>query len=238
MRLSFTTHRRIDAASCGFCSRKTLRLFERREIWVPTWRGWLLLLAIVLGLTVGFLAFAYQFLSVNRPVAANILAVDGWIPDYALEEAAQEFKEKGYQYLVAAGGPVPQGDTISGYGNFARVAGTVLLKLRVPKEKLIEAPAAKTYRDRTFESAKAVRAKLNELGISVRGLNVFTEGSHGRRSRMIYRKVFGKETIVGVVTFRPREYEAERWWKSSAGVEEITTGTIEWLFERLFSSGR
>ena len=230
--------RTIDVANRGFYNRKTLRLFRRKELCVPTWRGWVLLLAILLGLVISFLAFAHTFLSVNHPVAANVLVVEGWLPDYALEEAVQEFKEKGYEYLVAAGGPMPQGHLVSGYDTYARIAGATLLKLQIPKEKLIEAPAAKTYRNRTFESAKAVRAKLLELGILVQGLNVLSEGPHARRSRLVYRKVFGSETVVGVIAIRSRDYEAERWWRSSDGMETTMSEGIGWLFESLFSSGR
>ena len=196
------------------------------------------MLAILLGLVVSFLAFAHTFLSVNHPVAANVLVVEGWLPDYALEEAVQEFKEKGYEHLVSAGGPMPQGHLISGYDTYARIAGATLLKLQIPKEKLIEAPAAKTYRNRTFESAKAVRAKLRELGISVQGLNVVSEGPHARRTRLVYRKVFGRETIVGVIAIRSMDYEAERWWRSSEGMITTMSEGIGWLFESLFSSGR
>lgn len=198
----------------------------------------MLLVAILLGLVTSFLAFAHTFLSVNHPVAANVLVVEGWLPDYALEEAVQEFKEKGYEHLVAAGGPMPQGHLISGYDTYARIAGATLLKLQIPKEKLIEAPAAMTYRNRTFESAKAVRAKLRELGISVQGLNVVSEGPHARRTRLVYRKVFGRETIVGVIAIRSMDYEAERWWRSSEGMITTMSEGIGWLFESLFSSGR
>jgi hypothetical protein len=73
-----------------------------------------LVAAVLLGLIISFFAFAHTFLSVNHPVAANILVVEGWLPDYALEEAVQEFREKGYEYIVAAGGPMSQGNLVSG----------------------------------------------------------------------------------------------------------------------------
>jgi hypothetical protein len=215
-----------------------MRLFKRKELWVPTWRGWTFVLAILFSLVICFFAFANKFLSVNAPVAANVLVVEGWLPDYALEEAAQEFKEKGYEYLVTAGGPMAQGKLVSGYDTLARIAGATLQKLQIPKDKLIEAPGAMVYRNRTFESAKAVKAKLDELGISVRGLNVVSEGPHARRTRMVYRKVFGKGTSVGVLTIKPQDYDAEHWWKSSEGMRTTLSEGLGLLFESLFSSGR
>jgi hypothetical protein len=147
-------------------------LLRRKELWVPTLFGWGLLLAILLGLAASFLTFAHTFLSVNRPVKANVLVVEGWLQDYALEEALKEFKQNAYEYLVAAGGPMPQGHLVSGYDTFAGIASATLLKLQIPKERLIEAPAAKTYKNRTLESARAVQKKLRESRISVMGINV------------------------------------------------------------------
>ena len=228
----------VDAASSESYTCGILRLLKRKELWVPTWFGWVVLLAVFLGLAAGFLAFAHSFLSVNRPVKANVLVVEGWLPDYALEEAVKEFKQKGYEYLVAAGGPMPQGHLVSGYDTFARIAGATLRELQMPKEKLIEAPAAKTYKNRTWESAKAVRAKLRESGISVSGLNVVSEGPHARRTRLVYRKVFAKETVVGVVAVRSMDYDADRWWESSEGMKTTMSEGVGWLFESLFSSSR
>ena len=215
-----------------------VRLLKRKELWVLSLYGWLFVLAVLLGLAICFFAFAYRFLSVNAPVEANVLVVEGWLPDYALEEAAQEFKKKGYEHLVTAGGPMDLGQLVSGYDTYARIAGATLLKLQVPKDKLIEAPAPMTYRNRTFQSAKAVRAKLDELGIAVRGLNVVSEGPHARRTRLVYRKVFGNGTRVGILTIGSQDYEAKHWWKSSEGVKTTLSEGLGWLFESLFSFGR
>ena len=113
-----------------------------------------------------------------------------------------------------------------------------LLGYDIPKEKLIEAPGAMTYRNRTYESAKAVRVKLRELGISLRGLNVVSEGPHARRTRLVYRKVFGKETNVGILMVKSQDYDPDRWWRSSEGVKTTLSEGIGWLFESVSSSGR
>jgi hypothetical protein len=197
-----------------------------------------LLLAVLLALVICVAAFAQPFLSVSRPVEANVLVVEGWLPDYALQEAARVFRERGYAYLVAAGGPMPQGALVSGYDTYAAIAGATLVKLQIPKEQLIEAPAAKTFRNRTFESAKGVRARLRELGISCRGLNVLTEGPHARRTRLTYRKIFGGEARVGVIAVMSKDYEPARWWRSSEGMKTTLSEGMGWLFESLFSSGR
>ncbi len=229
----------IDPARSELYYRRIVRpLLKRKELWVPTLSGWALLLAVLLGLAASFLAYAHTFLSVNRPVKANVLVVEGWLPDYALEEAVKEFQQKGYDYLVAAGGPMPEGHLVSGYDTFAGIASATLLKLQVPKEKLIEAPAAKTYKNRTWESARAVQKELRQSHISVVGINVVSEGPHARRTRLVYRKVFGKEAVVGVIAVKSRDYDSDRWWASSEGMKTTMSEAAGWLFERVFSSGR
>ncbi len=62
---------------------------RRRQILLPTWRL-SALAAIVIGLPAAF-AFlnAYDWLVVNEPVpGAPSVIVEGWMPDYALEDAA------------------------------------------------------------------------------------------------------------------------------------------------------
>ncbi|HVP17966.1 MAG TPA: ElyC/SanA/YdcF family protein [Spirochaetia bacterium] len=215
-----------------------MRFFKRKEVWVLTWLGWAFALAVLFGMAVCFFTFAHVFLSVNAPVEANVIVVEGWLPDYAMKEAVQEFNEKGYEYIVAAGGPMPLGQLVSGYTTFASIAGATLQKLHIPKDRLIEAPGAMTYRNRTFESAKAVKTRLRELGISVRGLNVVSEGPHARRTRLVYRKVFGKGTSVGILSVISRDYDAQRWWGSSEGAKTTLSEGLGWFFENLISVRR
>ncbi|MBI2924858.1 MAG: YdcF family protein [Verrucomicrobia bacterium] len=212
--------------------------FRRRIIVLPTWRAWLCFLAVGFGLLLGFVRTIHGFLELNAPVAANVLVVEGWVADYTVEAAVAEFKARPYERLVTAGGPMPSGALVSGYATYAALASAAVLKIGFANEKLIEAPTAKTYRHRTFESAKAVRARLREVGIAPRGLNVVSEGSHARRTRAVYRKVFGAEAKIGVIAVAPRDYDAERWWASSEGVKATLMETLAWLYELVFDSGR
>lgn len=205
---------------------------------VPTWRGWLCLVLLAGALVVGVGRFAHDFLSVNAPVQANVLVVEGWLPDYAVEQALEEFRARGCEWLVTSGGPMPLGSLVSGYASYAALATATLLKLGFPKDRLAEAAAARTYRHRTFESAKAVRDRLLELGVMTRGLNVVSVGPHARRTRAAYREVFGGETEIGIIAIDPQDYDPERWWASSDGVKTTLVEAVAWLYEVLLDSGR
>lgn len=209
-------------------------LFTRRTVLLPTWRGWLCLLLFSGTLVIGLGRFAHGFLSVNAPVQAEVLVVEGWLPDYAVAEALQEFHARGYKTLVTSGGPMPQGALVSGYPSYAALATATVLKLGFPKDRLAEAPAPKTYRRRTFESAKAVRARLRELGGPTRALNVVSVGPHARRTQAIYREVFAGETDIGIIAIASRDYDPERWWASSEGVKITLVEAFAWLYEAVF----
>src|SRR5205809_1069129 len=102
--------------------------FRKRMVAVPTWRGWLCLLVLVTGLIFGFSRFAPGFLVVSQPVAANVLVVEGWVPDYAIEAAITEFAGKHYDVLVTSGGPMRAGALVSGYDTYSALAAAAALK--------------------------------------------------------------------------------------------------------------
>jgi len=188
--------------------------------------------------SVALVLWLHDFLAVNAPVQAEGLVVEGWVPDYIVEEAVREFEAGRYEWVAASGGPLSVGTYITEYRTYADVGVATLEKLGLPKDKLIVAEAEKTYRNRTYYSAKGVKAKLEELGLEPNGLNVVTEGAHARRTRLVYRKVFGSEVAVGVLSYPSKDYDPDRWWASSDGVKTTITETIGWLYECLFDSGR
>ncbi len=212
--------------------------FREATVRLPTWRSWACLFLILAALLTGTFVCAGRLLSLNRPVPANILVVEGWLPDYALQQALAEYRSRHYDYLVTSGGPIETGSFVSRYGTFAALAGETLRRLGLPDTCLIEAPAAKTLRNRTFESAKAVHAKLNELGIEIHGLNVVSGGPHARRTRLVYSRQFGSERRVGVISVAPQDYDPARWWASSEGMTDVTVELLKWAFGLVLNSGR
>src|SRR5260221_7453473 len=84
-------------------------LLQRRECLLPTWRGWLVLLFAVAALIILSIRGAYPFLAVNDPVDSGVLVVEGWLPDYALQETITEFGRGHYSRIFVTGGPLENG---------------------------------------------------------------------------------------------------------------------------------
>ena len=214
-----------------------LRLFQRRQIPVPTLWGWACLLALA-GAPLGiWWARGEPFFSLTQRLPAEALVVEGWIGIDGVSAAKAEFESGGYRYIITAGAL-----TNNRWGrqrwNYAIEAGELLVRLGVPEGKVIVAPAHDTESHRTFEAALAVRQTLDKRGLHFKSVNVFTLGVHARRSRLVFAKALPADTEVGVIAWLPPDYRPEPWWKSSARALDLMKETVGWLFEACLNSGR
>lgn len=215
----------------------TVRFFQRRTLWWPTWMGWL---ALALLAWVPLLLWWFQgesFLAATHREAANILVVEGWISGEGIHASVLEFKTGDYRYVVATGGLT--GERWNGRRwNYALEAEEQLLRSGIPRDQIILAASRETESQRTYEMAMSARQALRAQHIEPAAVNVFTRGVHARRSRLIFSKVFGPETRVGVIAWSPPRTGADSWWNSSERAEDMIKETVGYVFEFLLSSGR
>jgi hypothetical protein len=90
---------------------------------------------------------------------------------------------------------------------------------------VVAVPTPLTTQDRTYLSAIAVRAWAQRSGVRLGAIDLYSVGVHARRSWLLYRMAFGDEVEVGVLAAQPSDYDAQRWWGSSAGVK-ATMGEV------------
>jgi len=209
-------------------------LLQRQECWRLSWRGWVAFSLVIFALLLTVILGVHPFLAITDRVDKEHLVVEGWIAPYAVEEALQELKAHSYARIFTTGGPVAGSKDVAGaeHYTYAQLAGSRLRKMGLARELIEMVPAPETDRDRTFTSAMALRRRFEEEGISVKAINVVTLGVHGRRTRLLYEKAFGKDVNIGVISARNREYQAGRWWKYSAGVKEVCSEGMAYLFVR------
>jgi len=65
----------------------------------------------------------------------------------------------------------------------------------------------------------------------------YAKSIHSRRSRLVFNKVFSRETKVGCLSWCP-EKEKRPFWHSSSQSENLIQETIAYFFEIFLSSGR
>jgi uncharacterized SAM-binding protein YcdF (DUF218 family) len=212
--------------------------FRRVTLLVPTWRGWLLLFVIAVCVVVPTVRALHPFLAINRQVPASVLVVEGWLPDDSLAAAAAAFRDGAYQWIVTSGGPIEKGRVLLEFNSYAELAAATLVRLGVPTNCLLVAPAPRASRNRTYQSALEVRRVLEQKKIPLNGLNVVSQGTHARRTLLVYRKVLGTDARVGVIATPPLDYDEGHWWRESEGVKQTLMEFMGWTWEAMFDSGR
>jgi uncharacterized SAM-binding protein YcdF (DUF218 family) len=210
-------------------------LFVRKDGWVLSLPAKLLLLIIVLALGVAILLGIYPFLSITKPVNADVLVVEGWVHPYAIEASVDEFNRHSYQRVFSTGGPiVGKGGYINDYQTSASLGADLLKKAGIPPELVQMVPSHVMDRDRTYSSAVALRDWFREHNMHVQSLNIVTESAHARRTRLLFEEALGPDVRVGVIAVPSPDYDARRWWRYSEGVEEVVDETSAYIYAKLF----
>jgi hypothetical protein len=195
------------------------------------------MLALPLISTIWWGSCGESLLSLNQRLQPDVLVVEGWIGLDGVRAAQDEFKEHGYRYIVATG-DLHSDPWREDHRNLAEMTARELVQLGIPENRVLVAPAIESETQRTYQSAVAVWRALQARGIQPHTMNVFTQGAHARRSRLIFAKVEGPETQVGVLSWTPSGYAVGPWWCSTERAKALLTETAGYLFELFLNSGR
>ena len=140
-----------------------------------------------------------------------------------------------YPRVFTTGGPV------TGSGGYtwdadtsASVGAGQLRKFGVPSESVQMVPSHFIGRDRTYYSAVALRDWFRERKMDVDSINVVTESTNARRTRLLFQEAFGENVKVGIIAVENPDYDAKHWWQSSDGFREVIAEAIAYLYARVF----
>lgn len=209
-----------------------VQLIRLQQKWVLTLQGWIVTIVISVILMTLILTSIHPFLAINDPVKADILVVEGWLPDYALEGAIAEFKKGNYRQLVTTGVPLNKGYYLAEYKNFAELAAATCIAMGFDRDRVIAVPAGKVIKHRTVASALALRDWLATSSLNINSINLYSLGTHARRSWLIFKEVLNPEIQVGIIAAEPEDYDPQGWWKSSEGFRTVTGEIIAYLYAR------
>jgi hypothetical protein len=212
-------------------------MFRRRQCWVPTWKGWLVVLLSGALAAVISLRTVHGFLAVSAPLDSSILVVEGWMPDSGAAQVVAEFKRQGYAFVCVTGGPLERGEPLSEYKTYADLGAAILIKLGLSADSIKAVPAPQVRKDRTYASAVALKEWLKDHGGIPPKLNVVSVGPHARRTRLMFAKAFGNHTLIGIIALEDPNYDPRRWWRSSIGVRSVIDEVVAYFYARfLFRS--
>jgi len=209
-------------------------LFKRKELVVPTFRGVVLALILLVATLYALLKSVHPFLAVNEPLdnslQSEILVVEGWVPDYCLREAISIFRTHPYKLLVTTGGPLPEGTDFSHLGSHAEFAANSLQEMGLGKDSILAVPSSWASKDRTYMEGVALKEWMQKSGKHFSKLDLFSFSAHSRRSRYLYHKALGPDFSIGVYAPMDLGYDSAHWWKSSNGVRQISDEAIAYLY--------
>ena len=214
--------------------------FARKESWVPTWRSWALIVLLVVGVLAPAVRSVNRFLTVTQPAAAaEVLVVEGWMPDSVMPSVVAEFKRGGYQRLITTGLGRPDWWTDERYPTGAEITAATLVFLGIPTNRLVTVPPRHgLVRDRTYGSAQGVKKWLEGADITVDAVNVYSLGPHSRRTRLLFQKALGDKIKVGIFAHPSDSYDAGRWWSSLQGFTEVASEGVAYLYARVLFDPR
>jgi hypothetical protein len=175
----------------------------------------------------------HPFLAPTHPVSARVLVVEGWLPDYALAEAAAEFYSGRYGTVLTSGAISKDGWLDVPKYTAADWAARRLKELGLTN-KIVAVPCREERVDRTYHSALLVRRWLDDNNLAVTGVNVLTLGPHARRTRLLFQKALGNQTAVGIIAVESRDYDPGHWWRTSEGVREVIGEAVAYIYARVF----
>ena len=202
--------------------------FRRRQIWLPTWQGALLLVVVVAAASLIALRHLGSYLATNDPVAArdgrsaSTLIVEGWLEEDGLDAAIAVIASARYQRVIASGGPIVDGWREGrSWPTYAERAADYLRRHGVDSIPVVDVAAPEVAQDRTYVSAVVVREWLRRQGDTIDAIDLFSGSVHARRSRLVFQMAFGPEVDVGIFAAAPGRYALERWWTTSEGVKAV-----------------
>jgi hypothetical protein len=203
------------------------RLFRRRQVWLPTVWGVLLLAALIAAALAALAPALGAFLAPHELAVgrdgnrADTLVVEGWLDEGSLAQAAAFVARQRYRRVLVSGAPLEGWREGQIWSTSAERAADYLRRHGIGAIPVIAVPAPAALTERSYLSAVVVRDWLQREGLVVEAIDVFSGGVHARRSRLVYRLAFGPGVEIGIVAATPSSYALDRWWTTSEGVKRV-----------------
>ena len=122
------------------------------------------MLALAAGLGALLIWNVYPFLAPVSRVDTRILVVEGWVKEFAIRSAVEEYRSGSYDRVYATGGPVSGfGGYVNDYSTSASIGAGRLKGAGVPTDAVQMVPSRVSARDRTYGAAVALRDWFREL---------------------------------------------------------------------------
>jgi hypothetical protein len=206
------------------------QLFVRKPCRRPTFWGWLVFLVLLVLVFRLWLGGVCRWLSLNEPVPAKTLVVEGWIEDYALRHAVEYYKKNGYRHMIVTGLPLTQWRDYLHFKNTAQGASAVMRKYGFG-DTIFQAviPLSVTI-NRTYNTAVATRLLFEQHPEFGKSFNIYSVGVHARRTHLMFERAFGNNFRVGIIADTDRTFDPVHWWRTSKGFRNVSNEFVAFVY--------
>ncbi len=172
----------------------------------------------------------HPFLALSRPVKANLMVIEGWIPDRALNYAIKLFKDKQYRWIVTNGGKIIPPRTATPDATYAEQAKKMLILNGISPQKVFAVKTRRINGSKTYSAARATVAWVTKYKAGINAINVLSLDAHARKSYVLYKKAAGDKLNVGVISIPPVAYQSDCWFFSLYGIRFVLKNLVGYLY--------
>ncbi len=215
-------------------SKKIFLIYKRKSCVRPTILGWVVILVVIAIVFRLSLVGIYYYLAINKPVNSKTLVLEGWVPTYAVKDAIAYYHENDYDRIIVTGIPIVNYEFISPYKSTAEATILALKHYGYNDTVYVADIPTNIVIDRTYNTAVTVRMLFDENNNWPQNFDIYTVGVHARRSRFMFKKVFGSNFDIGVITHDDRTFDPRHWWKNSKGFRNVSNEFVATLYVMLF----
>ena len=133
-----------------------------------------------------------------------------------LDAAVKEFNSHNYRYILTVGF-----DTTATTTDYGKTVEKVAEKLRtrgIDFASIFVALCRNVRVHKTYNYAVSAKKWLMQNDPKITAVNVFTAGTHGRKTYTLYKRALGKRYAVGILSCEIKHYNPQRWWLSRRGL--------------------
>ncbi|MEZ5149216.1 MAG: hypothetical protein R2759_19635 [Bacteroidales bacterium] len=208
-------------------------IISKKERWGTTRFGKLVILLILIFMSFIFIKTIHPFLAKNAPIKTDILVVEGFITDYAVEECMTIFNAGNYSKLYITGKKRMKGAQLDMYENDGEFTAATLEKLGFDRSKIVVVAVEEDIlKDRTLSRhSHCVIGWNNITHYLILTLRIL--GPHARRSQLLFSQAFDDLIEIGVILSRIKVM-MQLAGGAAAAVSEVNKEFVAWIYARFF----
>jgi hypothetical protein len=171
---------------------------------------------------------------VNKPVTSKIWVVEGHVEDFIIDSVTVNYHNKRCSVIFTTGIPIEKQLFCDRFSNYADLTAATLIARGCDSAHIHSAPCNPVQKDRSYTSALALKEELCHLGYNSGKINIVSQGTHARRTHVLFKKALGENWDVGIISYSDLSYDPKKWWTSSYGMRNVVYECLAYLYAVLF----